>query len=205
MKDILQLNDRDFAEQRAHIEPYLAPYINFIMCNLEHLPPELLTIMNEPTATNGAVLNSSTESQVTHNSRPGTDAPAKVVKPWPEMWFKLLRVMLDILSYSPDAYRRGPELNAIRDVLIEKGVLKADVDLQRASQLVLRVFGWLTMLFEPPLDYEETEETSFSPTKDSSKVPQPGLRRANTWTPRPIAVKFYDERPLVDTVHHMLR
>jgi len=173
------------------------------MSNLEHLPPQLLAVMNEPTTENGVLSHSSADSQATHNSSPNTDAAITLIKQWPETWFKLVREMLEILSYGNR--QRGPELNAIRDVLTKEGVLRADVDLQRASHLVLRVFGWLTMLFEPPLDYEEADEASFSPAKDSSKLPQPGLRRANTWTPRSIAVKSYDEKPLVDTVHHMLR
>jgi hypothetical protein len=214
LKKILQLTDRDVDDQRAHIAPYLAPYLNFLLTNLESLAqnaPELLTVLEEPPTTNGALLASGTGHHAMSGSNPDPNTPTlsekdgKLVKQWPDLWFRLLIEMVDILSYEAEADQRGPELNAIRERLTGKGILKAGVDVQGAAQLILRVFGWLTMLFEPPLDYQESERNSFSPTKDSSKVPQPGLRKANTWTPHPITLTFYDERPIVDALYHMLK
>lgn len=201
-------------EQRAHLQPYMIPYLHFVLKNLEslqHKAPDLLAVLQTATQPNGVPLVSGVE--VNGPSDPGSDAVAltslerngKPVKHWPDIWLRLISEVVDALSYEANAQRRGPELNAIRKRLVAQGILKADVDVEQAAQLILRLVGWLTMLFEPPLDYEESGRKSFSPTKDSPKVPQPRLRKANTWTPHPIEVDAYDEKPIIDTLHHMLK
>jgi hypothetical protein len=209
LKAVLKIEDLDTDGFRKHTEAYFHPYLNFLLRNLDETPSELLSVL-EPdyTQANGAVLQSHaaktsdpTEKQssaIEESSEELTKASTRC----PTVWYKLLTQMVLVLRDFHDSSIRGPEIHAIQNHLVSEGIMKADAGAEEAAQLILRVFGWTTMFFEPPSEYTKNV---FRPSKVESKSPQPTLRKTHTWVPHDIDLPMYQKHPVVDIMYHMLR
>jgi hypothetical protein len=142
------------------------------------------------------------QSSVIEESSISSEGMTKVLTRRPTVWYKLLTQMVLVLRDFHDSSVRGPEIHVIHSHLVSEGIIKADADAEETAQLILRVFGWTTMLFEPPSEYTKN---IFRPSKVESKSPQPTLRKTHTWVPRDIDVPMYQKHPVVDIMYHMLK
>lgn len=214
LRTILHVDDLDVDGLRAHTKPYFTTYLDLLFHNLESLKqksPKLFDVLQNLPSANGALsgqgtgLGAAPAINAAVPTQTSTGKEGVAIRQQPEVWFRLLREMVDLLSFEARPNQRGPDLNAIRDRLIKEGIFKANADVSMMAQLILRIFGWLTMLFEPPLMHDEVKENSFSPAVDPLQVSQLGLRKARKSKTHSINVNLYREKPVIDALYHMLR
>ena len=179
LKSILKIDDRNLVELRKYVEVYFHPFLNFLLKNLDETPCELLSVsVTDFTPVNGAILqpvalqnlkitekqSSVIETTLAH----ATEAPLRR----PTVWYKLLTEMVLVLSDFSHSSIRGPEIHFIKSHFVTVGIMRRDADAEEAAQLILRVFGWITMFFEPPSRYTKN---IFRPSKNESKSAHPAL------------------------------
>lgn len=209
LKAILKIDDRNSVELRKYVEAYFYPFLNFLLKNLEETPRELLSVLDTDfTPVSGAVSQpvalqnlQTTEKQslvIETSLAHATEAPLRR----PTVWYKLLTEMVLVLRDFSHSSIRGPEIHFIQSHLVSVDIMRRNADAEEAAQLILRVFGWITMFFEPPSKYTKN---IFRPSKNEPESTQPALRKSSTWVPHDLDLPRYQKYPVLDIVYHMLK